>query len=322
VGFSLRHIFGVAETASQFLYRNPKNVVYNFYVRRNTAKFQKKIVDKMNFMGYNYCMEYIQNDDGLISSFNKSAHIYDEATNDFPHKIVEYINMQNLAVELPPPNGNLTLLDVGGGTGKYSLMFSKLGYNVTLVDISDESLKIAENKFKQENMKVSIIDASGENIPLGNESFDIIIMLGGVINYTPDPKKLLKECKRVLHDDGILYFDFLNTIGWCNEVNDPKFRLEIAESNEKLIKMHDWDYPARLFNYRYMEELVKENGFKIKSKYGLINLTTSLPLELRYANKYDEELLKKYKEIELEISRDKECYGTSWSCSIIVQKNK
>jgi hypothetical protein len=35
VRFSLRHIFGVAGTASQFLYRNPKNVVYNFYVMCN-----------------------------------------------------------------------------------------------------------------------------------------------------------------------------------------------------------------------------------------------------------------------------------------------
>jgi hypothetical protein len=37
VRFSLRHIFGVAGTASQFPYRNPKNVVYNFYVVRNTT---------------------------------------------------------------------------------------------------------------------------------------------------------------------------------------------------------------------------------------------------------------------------------------------
>jgi Cof subfamily protein (haloacid dehalogenase superfamily) len=34
-GFFLRHISGVAETASQFLYRNPRNVVYNFYVMCN-----------------------------------------------------------------------------------------------------------------------------------------------------------------------------------------------------------------------------------------------------------------------------------------------
>jgi ubiquinone/menaquinone biosynthesis C-methylase UbiE len=209
-------------------------------------------------------MEQYQNNDGLINSFNKLADIYDEATNDFAHKIIEYINIQNLTMELPPPSNKLTLLDLGGGTGKYSLMFSKLGYNVTLVDISDKSLKVAENKFKHEKIKIPIINTSGESIPIKDESFDIIIMLGGVINYTPSPNKLLKECKRLLKNGGILYFDFLNSIGWCNEVNDPEFRLGIVESNEKIIKMDDWDYPVRLFNYKYMEKLVKENGLKIK----------------------------------------------------------
>jgi hypothetical protein len=84
--------------------------------------------------------------------------------------------------------------------------------------------------------------------------------------------------------------------------------------------MDDWDYPVRLFNYKHMEELVKENGLKIKSKYGLVNITTSLPMELRYGNEYDKEILEEYKKLELDLSRDKECYGTSWSCSIIAWK--
>jgi ubiquinone/menaquinone biosynthesis C-methylase UbiE len=265
-------------------------------------------------------MEIYQSGEELIISFNKLANIYDEATNDFSHKIMDYINIQNLTNELPAPDKTLTLLDLGGGTGKYSVMFAKRGYKVTLVDISNESLKVAENKFKKENLSISIVSASGEKLPMENESFDIIVMLGGVISYTPDPDKLLKECKRILKKDGIVYFDFLNTFGWCNEINDIKFRLGILEGKEKLIKMNDWDYPARIFNYKFMEEQVRNNGFKIKSKYGLINITTSLPLETRYGNEYDEGLLERYKIKELELSRDKECYGTSWSCTIVAKK--
>jgi SAM-dependent methyltransferase len=153
-----------------------------------------------------------------------------------------------------------------------------------------------------------------------SEYFDIIVMLGGVISYTPDPDKLLKECKRVLKKDGMIYFDFLNAFGWSNEISDIKFRLEILEEKEKLIKMDDWDYPARIFNYKFMEELVRNNGFRIKSKYGVINITTSLPLKTRYGNEYDEGLLERYKTKELELSRDKECYGTSWSCTIVAKK--
>jgi ubiquinone/menaquinone biosynthesis C-methylase UbiE len=265
-------------------------------------------------------MEYEQNNNDLINSFDKIANIYDNETDDFSHKIIEYINMENIKQELPKPEKTLKLLDLGGGTGKYSLLLSKFGYDVTLADISKESLKVAYEKFKQENVSISIINISGEELSFENNSFDIIIMLGGVINYTPNYDKLLKECKRVLKQNGILYFDFINNNGWCNETPDPKTRIEMAEKNEKLIKMDDWDYPMRTFNYKYMEEVLERNGLKIRSKYGLINLSTSLSLDIRYGKEYDKEILEKYKKMELRISREKECYGTSWSCSIIARK--
>jgi hypothetical protein len=43
-------------------------------------------------------------------------------------------------------------------------------------------------------------------------------------------------------------------------------------------------------------------------------------MKLRYGNEYDKGILEKYKKIELDLSRDNECYGTSWSCSIIACK--
>ncbi|QQO07629.1 class I SAM-dependent methyltransferase [Breznakiella homolactica] len=252
----------------------------------------------------------------LVNSFDKKAAAYDDETNTFSHKIIEYINQENLKLELPKPDKSIKLLDLGGGTGKYSLFFSKLGYTVSLADISKESLLIAGERFSRENEQITMVNSSGENLPFGDKSFGIILMLGGVISYASNPEDLLKECRRVLKDKGILYLDFLNTIGWGNEVLNIKKRLEIIEQKEAFIKMPDWDYPAHLFNYKYMEEMIQTSGFRIKSKYALINATTSLPLSVRYGKEYDAETLDRYKKIELELSRDKECYGTSWSCCI------
>jgi ubiquinone/menaquinone biosynthesis C-methylase UbiE len=265
-------------------------------------------------------MEYKQSNSDLINSFDKLEATYDEETNDFTHKIIDYIHMENLTIELPPPKNEIKLLDLGGGTGKYSVILSKLGYNITLLDISKESIKVAEEKFKQNNLHVTTINSSGENIPFEDNFFDVILMVGCVINYTPNPERMLIECKRVLKSNGIMYFDFSNNIGQCNEINDIKFRIELAEADEKLIKMDDWDYPMRGFNYKRMEQLLENKNFKIKSKYGLINLTTSLPMKFRYGNDYDENILEKYKKMELQLSREKECYGTSLCCIIVIQK--
>ena len=63
-------------------------------------------------------------------------------------------------------------------------------------------------------------------------------------------------------------------------------------------------------------DLLKQNNFKIKSEYGLVLLSNSLPLKVRYSKEFDSDLLKKYKKVELQLSRKPECIGASWSCSI------
>ena len=265
-------------------------------------------------------MEKTQDQESLINSFDKLASTYCEETDTFSHKLMEYIDKENLLMELPLPNNKIKLLDLGGGIGKYSAYFSELGYKTTLVDISNESLKIAKENFLQEKLEIEIINASGEDLPLNDNSFDIIVMIGTVISYSPNPKKLLKECYRVLKHGGIIFFDFLNNNCFRSYLNDAELRLSILEEDEKLTQMGPEDYPVRSFNRKYMENIVNTEKFKIKSKYGKLNVTTSLPLDFRWSKNYNHELLERYKKIELNLSRDPECYGTSLYCCIIAIK--
>jgi ubiquinone/menaquinone biosynthesis C-methylase UbiE len=265
-------------------------------------------------------MELQQDNEKLINSFNKQSNTYDEETGTFFHNIVEFIDKENLSRELPPPDNKIKLLDLGGGTGKNSVYFSKLGYGVTIVDISDEMLKIADKKFKRENLSVNIINASGEALPLNDESIDVIIMLGAVISYTPNPKLLLKECYRVLKNDGILYFDFINIFRFCRMIKDAELLISLLEEKEKLTQMGPEDYPVRNFYPNYMEEILKGEGFKIKAKYSSGIASSSLPGEIKWANNFNKNLLERYRKIELNLSRDPEHYGTSTFCSIVVTK--
>ncbi|MBN2442339.1 MAG: methyltransferase domain-containing protein [Spirochaetales bacterium] len=266
-------------------------------------------------------MKLKQNSTSLINSFNKIAHHYDIETSTFTHRLIEHVTFQNLLLDLPKPYEDLKILDLGGGTGKYSIELAKLGYSVTLSDISQESLNVATVKIKNSGLNIPTIQADAEHVPFNNGNFDMVLMLGGVMSYTPHPQQLLRECNRILKNDGILWFDFLNTIGWAYEISDPNRKTEIVLEKEKLIQMEDWDYPTHLFNYKFMESMVQKNHFTIKSKYGLLSLSISLPMEQRYLIDYDEKLLEKYKKIELELSRYKECYGSSWGCSICAKKN-
>jgi cyclopropane fatty-acyl-phospholipid synthase-like methyltransferase len=47
----------------------------------------------------------------------------------------------------------MRILDAGCGAGRYSIEFAKRGCQVTLFDISDEQLKIAEDKIEEANVR-------------------------------------------------------------------------------------------------------------------------------------------------------------------------
>lgn len=260
-----------------------------------------------------------QNCNDLEKSFEKIAEQYDEETSTFHHEISFYLTTQNILHELPKDR-NLKILDSGGGTGKFTLYLNKLGYKVQLTDISLKSIEIAKEKAKIENIDISTQVCNSEDTPFPNDSFDFVMMNGGVISYTPNPIKLIKESYRILKPNGILWFDFLNSLGWAIETPEINFKTKLALEKEKLIQMPDWDYPARVMSLDYIKQLLEQNNFKIKSRYGLVLLSNSLSLDKRYSKEYDQELLEKYKKIELELSRRNDCVGASWSCSICAIK--
>ena len=258
----------------------------------------------------------MQQVDKLIDNFDEIANDYDSETNTFHHNICNYIVEKNLFNELPKDFKNYKVLDSGGGTGLWSIKLAEKGFDVTLTDISKNELEVAKQKINKLGLNIKIVECNSEKTPFKNEEFDIILLCGGVISYTPNPDILLNECNRLLKPNGLLWFDFLNSLGWAIENQNDLSKIDLALANEKLIQMSDWKYPARTFSLDMIEKYLKLSNFKLISKYGLILLTNSLSLTKRYSKNYDEKLFEKYKEIEFELSKKQDCIGSSWSCCI------
>ena len=115
---------------------------------------------------------------------------------DYPNKIYEHL--------LPKIKGKI-VLDLGCGTGKFIQKF----YNETTkyygLDLSNEQLNIA--KMKTNSNDVEFICCSAEDIPLPDNSIDIIIstwVLGTILEIDRR-NKVLDEMKRVLKKDGNIY---------------------------------------------------------------------------------------------------------------------
>ena len=103
---------------------------------------------------------------------------------------------ERLVHYLQPQNGN-TYLDIGCGTGNYTLAISLNGGSFIGVEPSAKML----NKAKEKSDKIKWLQGNTENIPLADNSIEGI-MATLTLHHWDDIHKGLKELKRVLKPHG------------------------------------------------------------------------------------------------------------------------
>ena len=104
-------------------------------------------------------------------------------------------------------NEGESVLDIGSGAGVDTLiaamMLGEKGW-VVGIDIIPEMLSQAEKNLNKTNLaNVTFQEASGEDLPFPEASFDVVIS-NGVFNLIPDKLKALNEVHRVLKPSGRL----------------------------------------------------------------------------------------------------------------------
>lgn len=118
-------------------------------------------------------MKLFQSKDNLKKSYNKLAEKYEKETDTFHHQISNYVLINNLANHFPQRK-EFKILDSGGGIGKFTIKLKQLGYDITLSDISSESIKIAKIKFEELNLNIPTFECDSENTTFPDECFDMV----------------------------------------------------------------------------------------------------------------------------------------------------
>jgi ubiquinone/menaquinone biosynthesis C-methylase UbiE len=98
---------------------------------------------------------------------------------------------------------SLNLLDVGTGPGIVAFLLAELGHCVTGVDFSEEMLSNARRNNKALGLNVDFRKGDAENLPFADEAFDAVVSRY-VLWTVPDPKKAIREWKRVLKPGGMV----------------------------------------------------------------------------------------------------------------------
>lgn len=115
--------------------------------------------------------------------------------------------MDNLTSYLNLPEGG-KILDLACGKGRHSVYLSTLGYHVTGIDLSEQSIDYAK-QFENSTLKFDVHDMS-KTYP---ETFDAVFNLFTSFGYFDDEDcnlKTIKAIKAELNDFGFGVIDFMN----------------------------------------------------------------------------------------------------------------
>jgi len=108
------------------------------------------------------------------------------------------------------------ILDAGCGDGRNLIPIRKLGYDIQGIDISKEAIMRAKKLLMRKKIKADIKIGSFHQLPYGKNAFDAIIY-DLVHVHIEDPDSVLKEFKRVLKTNGLVFLEITSK-------NDPIFK--------------------------------------------------------------------------------------------------
>ncbi len=211
------------------------------------------------------------------------------------------------------------IIDIGAGTGKYSIYFSNKGYDVTAVELIKHNLRVIESKDK------SIKAYQGNAIDLKrfkDNSFDIVILFGPMYHLISmdDKLKALEEAKRIVKKNGLIFISYcMNEFAIIkhgfidnNIINEQ----DIIDKDYKIIPKDDDLYSfVRLEDINYLKNKTKLKRIKILSQDG--------PSEYikKEINKMDEETFNRYLDYHFKTCERKELIGAGRHILDILKKN-
>ncbi|SHE52602.1 methyltransferase, FkbM family [Marinitoga hydrogenitolerans DSM 16785] len=202
--------------------------------------------------------------------YNKIADNYDEMYAEpyweMHNKVSEKIIFDNINIK----KGKI--LDIGAGTGYWSKIFLEKGFDVYAVEPSERMCEILENRFSGFN-NIKIINGYGENLPLEDNMFDIVLAMGDVLSYAENQEEFIDEVNRVLKKDGY----FIGTVDNLNKfIFDAFFSkdFDIIEvmKKKKRIKIGSskfMSFYSTLFTKNDLEKILSQ-FFKNINIYGIM----------------------------------------------------
>ncbi len=153
----------------------------------------------------------------------------------------------------------IKILDIGAGTGRYSVALANEGYDVTAVELVRYNLGI----LKKKNSSVKAIQGNALRLKrLPNDEFDVTLLFGPMYHLFgfEDKIKALSEAKRVTKPGGVILAAYcMNEYSVITYAFKEKHILECHKQGRLSDTFQTLSGPEDLYDYMRLEDINKLN---------------------------------------------------------------
>lgn len=186
-------------------------------------------------------------------------------------------------------NNDIKIIDIGAGTGRYSIALADEGYDVSAVELVKHNLGI----LKAKNSTVKAYQGDALKLKrFDNNSFDITLLFGPMYHLfsTKDKVQALNEAKRVTKLGGyILVAYVMNEYSIITYGFKQKHIIDAWNSNKISSDFHIHNLPSDLYDYIRIEDIDEYNHICGLKRYKILSPDGPANYIRPFLNKMSEE---------------------------------
>jgi 2-polyprenyl-3-methyl-5-hydroxy-6-metoxy-1,4-benzoquinol methylase len=183
------------------------------------------------------------------------------------------------------------VLDIGGGPGRYSLYLASMGYDVTLVDLSETNVEFAKSEAKEMGLNIKAYQCDARDLSkLNLETYDNILIMGPLYHIfnEEDRIKVIREAQKHIKKNGYYFMTFLSIYAginfYLNECPNDLIREKDSGYLECISENKSWAGTAFTAAYfietEEIESLAEKCGLEKITMFGQEGITATRLLDL------------------------------------------
>jgi len=239
------------------------------------------------------------------------------------HGQVEYLTTMRYIEECLQGLSAPRILEVGAGTGRYSVTLAKQGYRVTAVELIEHNLEILRGKLDGTEKITTILGNALDLSRLSDNAFDLTMLLGPMYHlYTKEEKlQALSEAVRVTKPGGHIL------VAYC--MNEPTVIQYVFGLNHlrEVMDLHmltpDWrciSQPKDLFEMVRTEEIAELDAAVPVKRIKLVATDGATNYKRDFIDAMDDETFGKWMDYHFTICERQDLIGASHHTLDILRK--